>query len=167
LFILADRPPGRPRAGIGAVGGLTSPLFVFLARQAVPDPIFVGLLEAAMACLMIVMLEDGDEQASPGRAVALPREGWAAAFYCFVGFATLSKGLLGFALPGAVALLYCVATGEWHRLRRLHLAAGSLIVLAICAPWYGTMFAFDGRDDEGKTFFDRFIIHDHFKRLAL
>jgi 4-amino-4-deoxy-L-arabinose transferase-like glycosyltransferase len=29
------------------------------------------------------------------------------------------------------------------------------------------MFGFDGRDDEGKTFFERFIIHDHFKRLAL
>jgi hypothetical protein len=28
------------------------------------------------------------------------------------------------------------------------------------------MFAFDGRDDEGKTFFERFIIHDHFRRLA-
>ena len=167
LFIMANRLLSRRSAVIGTVAILTSPLFVFLARQAVPDPIFVGLLEAAMACLMIVMLEDGDEQASPGRAVALPREGWAAAFYCFVGFATLSKGLLGFALPGAVALLYCVITGEWHRLRRLHLAAGALIVLVICAPWYGTMFAFDGRDDEGKTFFERFIVHDHFKRLAL
>src|SRR5882762_9910212 len=28
------------------------------------------------------------------------------------------------------------------------------------------MFAFDGRDDEGKTFFERFILHDHFKRLV-
>src|SRR5260370_665353 len=145
-------------AVLGAVAMLTSPLFVFLARQAVPDPVFVGLLEGAMACLMIVMFESEDAAQHPG---------WAAAFYCFVGLATLSKGLLGFALPGAVALVYCIATGEWHRLRRLHLAAGSLIVLAICAPWYGTMFAFDGRDEEGKTFFERFIIHDHFKRLAV
>ena len=156
VFVMANRLLGRRTAILGTLAVLTSPLFVFLARQAVPDPIFVGLLEGAMACLMIVLFSEDE-----------PREGWAAAFYCFVGFATLSKGLLGFALPGAVALVYCIATGEWHRLRRLHLAAGSLIVLAICAPWYGTMFAFDGRDDEGKTFFDRFIIHDHFKRLAL
>ena len=53
-----------------------------------------------MACLLIVMFEDEE------------RHGWCAAFYAFVGLATLSKGLLGFALPGAVALLYCVATGE-------------------------------------------------------
>lgn len=156
LFIMANRLLSRRSAVLGTLAILTSPLFVFLARQAVPDPVFVGLLEGAMACLMIVMLDESE-----------PHDGWAAAFYCFVGLATLSKGLLGFALPGAVAFFYCVVTGEWHRLRRLHLAAGSLIVLAICAPWYGTMFAFDGRDDEGKTFFERFIIHDHFKRLAV
>lgn len=156
LFVAVNRLLSRRSAILAAVAMLTSPLCVFLARQAVPDPVFVGLLEGAMACLMIAMLQDGED-----------RPGWAAAFYCFVGFATLSKGLLGFALPGAVALAYCTVTGEWHRLRRLHLGAGALIVLAICAPWYGTMFAFDGRDDEGKTFFERFIIHDHFKRLAV
>ena len=155
VFVMANRLLTRKSAVIGAFAILTSPLFVFLARQAVPDPVFVGLLEAAMACLMIVLFDEEE------------RPGWAAAFYCFVGFATLSKGLLGFAIPGAVALLYFVVTGEWHRLRRLHLFAGSLLVLALCAPWYGTMFAFDGRDDEGMTFFERFIIHDHFKRLAL
>jgi 4-amino-4-deoxy-L-arabinose transferase-like glycosyltransferase len=155
LFVMANRLLSRRAAVLGTFALLTSPLFVFLVRQAVPDPIFVGLLNAAMACLMIVLFEDE------------PREGWAAAFYCFVGFATLSKGLLGFALPGAVALLYFIVTGEWHRLRRLHLGLGALIVLAICAPWYGTMFGFDARDDEGKTFFERFILHDHFKRLAL
>ena len=155
MFVAASRLLTRRSAVIGTLAMLTSPLVVFLARQAVPDPVFVGLLCGAMACLMIVMFEDE------------PRHGWCAAFYVFVGLATLSKGLLGFALPGAVAFFYCVATGEWYRLRRLHILLGSLIVLAICAPWYGTMFAFDGRDEEGKTFFERFIIHDHFKRLAL
>ena len=155
LFIAASRLLGRRSALFGTVALLTSPLFVFLSRQAVPDPVFVGLLSSAMACLLIVLFEDE------------PRDGWAVAFYCFVGLATLSKGLLGFALPGAVALLYFIITGEWHRMKRLRLGMGTLIVLAICGPWYGTMFGFDGRDDEGKTFFERFIIHDHFKRLAV
>jgi len=53
-----------------------------------------------------------------------------------------------------------------HRLRRLRLITGTLIVLAIAAPWYFTMFAFPGKDDEGKSFFERFIVHDHFKRLV-
>ena len=156
LFVAVNRLLTRRSAVLGTIALLTSPLFVLLARQAVPDPVFVGLLSSAMACLLIVLFDEGGE-----------RHGWAAAFYCFVGLATLSKGLLGFALPGAVTLLYCIATGEWHRLRRLHLGAGALVVLVLCAPWYGTMFAFEGRDDEAKTFFERFIIHDHFKRLAM
>ncbi len=157
MFIAASRLLGRRAAVLGTLALLTSPLMVFLARQAVPDPVFVGLLSSAMACLLIVLFDKNQEES---------RDGWCIAFYCFVGLATLSKGLLGFALPGAVALLYCVTTGEWFRLRKLRLGLGCLIVLAICGPWYGTMFAFDGRDDEGKTFFERFIIHDHFKRLV-
>jgi 4-amino-4-deoxy-L-arabinose transferase-like glycosyltransferase len=154
LFVAASRLISRRVAVLGTVATLTAPLFVMLARQAVPDPIFVGLLSAAMACLMLVLFSDE------------PRGGWSIAFYCFVGLATLSKGLLGFALPGAVTLVYCIATGEWHLLRRLRLVTGTLIVLAIAAPWYFTMFAFPGKDDEGKSFFERFIVHDHFKRLV-
>src|SRR5882762_671386 len=154
LFVAASRLVSRRAALLGTLATLTAPLFVMLARQAVPDPVFVGLLSAAMGCLMIALFSD---EAGPG---------WAIAFYCFVGLATLSKGLLGFALPGAVTLVYCIATGEWHRLRRLRLLTGALLVLAIAAPWYLTMFAFPGNDDEGKTFFERFIVHDHFKRLV-
>src|SRR5438105_15453600 len=52
LFVAANRLLSRRSAVLGAVAMLTSPLFVFLARQAVPDPLFVGLLSGAMASLM-------------------------------------------------------------------------------------------------------------------
>jgi 4-amino-4-deoxy-L-arabinose transferase-like glycosyltransferase len=132
---------------------LTAPLFFLLARQAVPDPVFVALLTAAMSCIALAMFDDG------------AGSGWAIAAHCFIGLATLSKGLLGFAIPGGVVLVYCLATGEWHRLRRLRLFTGVVLVLAIAAPWYFTMFDFPGRDEDGYTFFQRFIVHDHFKRL--
>lgn len=161
LYFAVNRLFSRRIAILATVAMLTAPLMTFLARQAVPDPIFVGLLTASMACLAIVLFEREDLG-----ALTAGRDGWLIAFYALAGLATLSKGLLGFALPGAVTLVYCVLTGEWFRLRRLRLVTGALIVLAICAPWYGTMFAFPGVDDEGKTFFQRFIIHDHFKRLV-
>src|SRR5205085_3453084 len=94
LFVAASRLISRRAALLGTIATLTAPLFVLLARQAVPDPIFVGLLSAAMACLMIVLFTDR------------PGSGWIVAFYCFVGLATLSQGLLGFALPGAITLVY-------------------------------------------------------------
>ena len=165
LFVAVDRLLGRRVALLGTVAMLCSPLTVMYAHQAVPDPIFVGLLSAAMGCLAIVLFE---RETLPGEAPATSgRDGFLVAFYCFVGLATLSKGLLGFALPGAVVLFYCFATGEWFRLRRLRLLMGSLIVLAVCGPWYGTMFGFDARDEDGQTFFQRFIIHDHFERLLV
>ncbi len=162
LFFPASRLIGRRPAIFATFAFLTCPLVAFLSRQAVPDPVFVGLLTAAMACLLIVLFD----REEVGPVAGGGREGWLVAFYAFAGLATLSKGLLGFALPGAVVLVYCIATGEWHRLRRLRLGMGALIVLALCAPWYGTMFAFDGKDEESKTFFERFIIHDHFRRLV-
>src|SRR5205823_13256652 len=75
IFVMANRLLSRRTAVIGAFALLTSPLFVFLARQAVPDPVFVGLLEGAMACLMLVLFDEREAQ-----------HGWAAAFCCFVGF---------------------------------------------------------------------------------
>ena len=169
LFFAGSRLIGRRPALFGSAALITSPLFVFLSRQAVPDPVFVGLLTAAMACLAIVLFEhEPPTGTAPEKGASLSqRDGWLIAFYVFVGLGTLSKGMLAFAVPGAVALIYCLATGEWHRLRRLRMGMGTLIVLAICAPWYGHMFGFEGRDEEGKNFFERFIIHDHFKRLAV
>jgi len=155
FFVAASRLVSRRAAVIATFAVLTSPLVVMLARQAVPDPVFVGLLTASMSCLLIVLFSEEGTQSGA----------WAIAAFVFIGLATLSKGILGFAIPGAAALLYCAVTGEWHRLRRLRLLSGTLVVLAIAAPWYLTMFAFPGRDDEGQTFFERFIIHDHFQRL--
>jgi 4-amino-4-deoxy-L-arabinose transferase-like glycosyltransferase len=155
FFVAASRLVSRRAAAIATFALFTSPLVVMLARQAVPDPVFVGLLTASMSCLLIALFSQEEN----------PRGGWSIAAFVFIGLATLSKGILGFALPGATALVYCALTGEWHRLRRLRLFTGTLVVLAIAAPWYLTMFAFPGRDDEGQTFFERFILHDHFKRL--
>jgi 4-amino-4-deoxy-L-arabinose transferase-like glycosyltransferase len=155
FFVAASRLVSRRAAAMSTFALLTSPLVVMLARQAVPDPVFVGLLTASMSCLLVAFLSEEQD----------PRGGWAIAAFVFIGLATLSKGILGFALPGATVLVYCALTGEWHRLRRLRLFTGTLLVLAIAAPWYLTMFAFPGRDDEGQTFFERFIVHDHFKRL--
>src|SRR5205807_472924 len=53
LFVAASRLISRRAALLGTIATLTAPLFVMLARQAVPDPIFVGLLSAAMACLLL------------------------------------------------------------------------------------------------------------------
>ena len=86
------------------------------------------------------------------------------AFYAFIGLATMAKGLLGFALPGAIICLYLVVTREWWLLAKAEIPRGVLLCVAVGFPWYGAMFARHG--GIGGAFWDRFIIHDHFRRLA-
>lgn len=85
-------------------------------------------------------------------------------FYVLIALATMAKGLLGFGLPGAIILAYLVVTGEWRILRRAEIVPGVLLCIAVGYPWYGAMFARHG--GIGGAFWNRFIIHDHFRRLA-
>jgi len=48
---------------------------------------------------------------------------------------------------------------------RMRLLTGIGVFLAIAAPWYVVMSLFPAVDNDGKTFFVRFFIHDHLNRL--
>lgn len=155
VSLAAARTLGR-RAGLWAgVVLVTSPLYFLLARQAMVDMPFVAATSAAIGCLMIAVFS--------GPRV---RDGWLYAFYALAGLAVLAKGFLGIVLPGAAMLGYLLLSGDWHLLLRLRLFTGALVTALVAGPWLGWMIAFDGKDDESKTFFQRFIIHDHFKRAG-
>ena len=87
-------------------------------------------------------------------------------FYALVGLATLAKGFGGPLIPGAVALVYIITAWDWGVLKRVRLVSGPLLALVIGGPWFLVMFNYTGRDEEGKTFFSRFIIHDHVNRVG-
>ena len=89
------------------------------------------------------------------------RQLWLLNFYIFIALATLAKGLLGFMLPGAVLFFYILVTREWRLLREVELVRGIPIFIAVAFPWYAAMLI---RHHPG--FWNRFFIHDHFKRLA-
>ena len=48
--------------------------------------------------------------------------------YCFLGLATLGKGLLGFMLPGAILFVYLLLTSEWKSLKRMEILRGVLML---------------------------------------
>lgn len=153
------------RAGLlAAVALATTPFFALMARQATTDMPFVALMTSGAMCFAVALW---DERAH--------RRAWAYAGYLLLGFATLAKGLLGFALPGAAFLAWFLVSGDWGRLGRAMLVErvrgrlvplGPLLFLAVAAPWYLALSLFGGQDDEGKTFATRFWIHDHFRRLG-
>lgn len=82
-------------------------------------------------------------------------------FYVCCGLSTLAKGLLGFLLPGCVLFFYILLTREWRLLKRVDLVPGILMFAAICVPWYAGMLI-----RHTDRFWQRFFIHDHFKRFG-
>jgi 4-amino-4-deoxy-L-arabinose transferase-like glycosyltransferase len=82
-------------------------------------------------------------------------------FYLAAAIATLAKGLLGFAIPGLIILLYLLVSGEWRELARFRIVRGLLVFLAAAGPWYVMMVV-----RHGDQWFNQFIVHDHFKRSA-
>ena len=54
----------------------------------------------------------------------------------------------------------------WGHFFQMRFGTGMVLFLLMAAPWYHEMFTFESVDDEGKLFWYRFLIHDHFARLA-
>ncbi|MEC9071076.1 MAG: hypothetical protein VX938_01800, partial [Myxococcota bacterium] len=86
-----------------------------------------------------------------------------ALFYVMIAQSSYAKGLLGFALPGFIIAVYLLLTGQlkWALLKRLQVLPGTVLCLVVGLPWYVAMFA-----KHGWAYYQRFFIHDHFKRLA-
>jgi 4-amino-4-deoxy-L-arabinose transferase-like glycosyltransferase len=73
--------------------------------------------------------------------------------------AMLSKGLIALVLPGAVLVLYILLQRDWGMLKRLHLVSGTLLFLALAAPWFVAVSL------KNPEFFNFFFIHEHFNRF--
>ena len=92
-------------------------------------------------------------------ATPAQERGWMLAAWAALALAVLSKGLIGVVLPGASMVIYTLLQRDWSLWRRLHLIGGSLVFLAIAAPWF---IAVSLRNGE---FFDFFFIREHFARF--
>jgi 4-amino-4-deoxy-L-arabinose transferase-like glycosyltransferase len=88
------------------------------------------------------------------------------AHYAFMALATLSKGLIGFLIPGAVMFLWLLFLGNWRVLRPLHLLPGVLLFLAIAAPWHIAVAMANHSADRHSDFLWFYFIHEHFERFT-
>ncbi|MEN3363025.1 MAG: hypothetical protein V7606_299, partial [Burkholderiales bacterium] len=96
------------------------------------------------------------------RDSATPRERRNWMLLCWVGMAlsVLSKGLIGVVLPGAVLVLYTLASRDWAIWKRLHLGLGLMVFFAIAAPWFVLVSL------QNPEFPHFFFIREHFERFT-
>lgn len=91
---------------------------------------------------------------------ASTRRNWMLVCWLGMALATLSKGLIGIVLPGAVLVLYTLIYRDWALWQRLHLVKGTLLFFAVCTPWF-VLIAL--KNPEHPHFF---FIHEHFQRFT-
>lgn len=159
VFALGRRFFGVAEGLLAAVVLGTSPQYAFVARQAMTDMPLVSLMTAGMILILLGAFDDE----RPRRGLLYL--GWAA-----LGLAILGKGLLGAVFPGLLFLLYLLVSGDWPRLKAVRIVSGGLLMLLLAAPWFVYLSIASAvrklQDDEGKTFFARFFLHDHLYRLG-
>lgn len=94
----------------------------------------------------------------PGLATAAERN-WMLIAYASAALATLAKGLIALAIPGAVLVLYSLLARDAGPWRRLHLLPGAIVYLAIAAPWFILV------SRANAEFARFFFVHEHVERF--
>jgi 4-amino-4-deoxy-L-arabinose transferase-like glycosyltransferase len=136
------------RRGLWAAGVLlTCPFYFIIARQAITDIPFAVCMLGCLGCFALVAIEEQ------------PRSRDVAGIYIWAGLAALAKTPVGLAVPGAVALVYLLLSGDWRVLRKLRLHWGLPLFLAIAAPWYVAMSI-----RHGGSFLGEFFLHHNLQR---
>lgn len=100
----------------------TSSLYFGLARFITLD---MTLTTWLTGCLFSFALHEKTKQ---------PRYLWL--MYGFAALATLTKGFIGFILPGLIIGIWVLIHGKWRELKHYKLVSGTLLFLAISLPWH-------------------------------
>jgi 4-amino-4-deoxy-L-arabinose transferase-like glycosyltransferase len=139
-------------AGLLAAGVLGSSLLYFaLTRILTLDMAVSALMSATLFCFLLGVRE-------PAGA----RRRWLFyGLYASAALATLSKGLMGLLVPGAVMFLWLLVFNQWRRLRPFYLPTGALLFLAIAAPWHMLIAS---RNPEWPRFY---FVFEHWERFFL
>jgi 4-amino-4-deoxy-L-arabinose transferase-like glycosyltransferase len=149
-YAAARRLYGR-EAGLAAAIVLgTSILYFGIARLLQLDMALSTLMSAALFSFILGL-----------RAESLAKRRWFfRALYAAVAFATLTKGLIGVLIPGAVMFVWLLVFNQWHRLRPLHLPEGIVIFLLVAGPWH---ILIAQRNPEWAHFY---FVHEHWTRFT-
>src|SRR5215831_5998494 len=153
-FLVVTMAAGIGGLEIGLAAGilyLASPLGFAFSRVNLTDGLLTFFFAATLAAARRMLA-----QREAGRPIALSSAllGLAAAG------AFLTKGLVGIVLPGAIVLLWCLATGRAKLLPAFWMSPAPLVFVAAAAPWFIAVA------NRYPGFLQFFFIHEHFQRFA-
>ncbi|MGV8038663.1 MAG: phospholipid carrier-dependent glycosyltransferase [Thermoanaerobaculaceae bacterium] len=138
-------------AGLAAALVLgTSPLWVGLGRLGSLDMAVSFFITVTLSCVWLASRAGGGWR---------ERWFWWGAFASAAG-AVMTKGLIGVVIPAAVAGVWVVVTRQWRLLLRVPWVSGTLLFLALAAPWHVLASL---RNPDFAWFY---FVHEHVLRYA-
>ena len=153
LAVLASFFTGRRLFGaeaglIGAAVCASSLLFVFMGHFNALDMGLAGMLHLTLCGFLLAQ-----------RGSAQESRIWMLAAWAALALAVLAKGIVALVLTGGTLVLYSLATRDFSPWKRLAPVSGTLLFLAVAAPWF---VAVSAANPEFARFF---FIHEHFERF--
>ena len=140
-----------PRAGwLAAIALASSPMWVIGGHI---NSLDMGLSAFLVAALCSLLLAQSSQNSTDNRR-------WMWACWAFMALATLSKGVIGLAIPGMVFAVYSITAWDWKIWKRLHIISGTILFLAITAPWFVLVA------QRNPEFLEFFFIHEHLQRFT-
>jgi 4-amino-4-deoxy-L-arabinose transferase-like glycosyltransferase len=139
------------RAGwLAAVVLASSPMWVISGHF---NSLDMGLSAFLVAALCSLLFAQTTHNKSSSR-------NWMWICWVFMALATLSKGVIGAAIPAMVLIAYSISTWDWKIWTRLRLLSGLILFLLITAPWFVLVA------QRNPEFLEFFFIHEHLQRFT-
>ena len=139
------------RAGwLAAVVLASSPIWIISGHFNSLDMGLSSFLVAALCSLLLAQTSHNKNHC----------RNWMWACWIFMALATLSKGVIGAAIPAMVFIAYSISTWDWKIWTRLRLFSGTILFLAITAPWFALVA------QRNPEFLEFFFIHEHLQRFT-
>ncbi|MFO1283481.1 MAG: glycosyltransferase family 39 protein [Burkholderiales bacterium] len=121
-----------------------------LAHFVTLDSLLAFLLTAALCAFLLA----NRERVAPGRNRLWMLVAWAA-----IALATLTKGVVALAIPGATLVLYTLFTRDASPWRKLRVLSGLALFAAIVTPWFVLV------STRNPGFAEFFFVHEHLQRF--
>ena len=128
----------------------SSPMWIISGHFNSLDMALSAFLVSALCSLLLA-------QTSTSKTVC---RNWMWVCWSMMALATLSKGMIGAAIPAMVFIAYTLSAWDWRIWSRLHLLSGSILFLLITSPWF---ILIAQRNPE---FLEFFFIHEHLQRFT-
>ncbi len=171
-FHWASRAFGNRTAFYTGLGVLTSIGVFLFTRVYIPEVLLTLFLCTSLYCLLQALSTAGRKHATSTGAqrseetpAFFSSRTYAYLMWASLALAVLTKGLVAIVFLAGTAIVYLALSGDYKKWRALKPFTGTLLFLAIAAPWHILAGLRNTGGMDGHGFFWFYFVNEHFLRF--